>query len=73
MGQNTQKLQFLDLLGQNTGCFFYVLSYSARPHAVILGPILLIDQSISSHYYALSNEVSIIILLLLGAELQANT
>jgi len=55
--------------------FFYVLSYSILPHALILGPILLIDISISSHYYAQSNEGNIIILLPLcvRVELQTNT
>ena len=57
-----------DSVNHSTGCFFYSLSYSIWPHALILGPILLIDLSISSHYYAQSNEVSIIILSLLCVE-----
>ena len=53
--------------------FFYVFSYSIRLHAFISGPILFIDLSISSHYYAQSNEGLIKNILLLCAYLQADT
>ena len=46
---------------------------SVTLNALILDPILLIDLSISSHYYAQSREVSIINLLSIRIELQAET
>ena len=56
-----------------TGCFFYCGMTSTRTPAFICHPILLVDLSISSQYYAQSNEGSIIMLSLICVELQANT
>ena len=51
-----------------TGCFFYLDTTSTWHPTFILRPIFSIDPFMSSQEYALSNEVSIIILSSLCGE-----